>query len=303
MSGIIDSAEGPASPALMTKGFGTDDAEASELDNQYVKANRKGEITLTKLNSNNYQSWADDMEILLSAKRMWTLVVGTEKMPGLLRPRDRMEWLADDAQAKAWIYVNVEDRQHNHIERLATSHAMWEALKKVHGEVGQWRLNFLKIRFFKYKAGATESIDDVCSNLSRLQMTIRNIKSTEAPTDLDVALVLINSVHDEAYTLAKYHLEAMDNLTLDHARKRLKLVEQKIKDDISNDEMANKTGGPKGKDTRKCYHCKKRGHIKPKCYKWLATDGEKNSGNKKSDRSPGNARLARDEESDDSDTA
>ena len=83
---------------------------------------------------------------------------------------------------------------------------MWETLKKVHGALGQGRLNFLKRRFFNYKTGPTESIDDVCSNLSRLQMTIKDIKEKEAPTDLDVALTLTNWVNDEASTLAKYHL-------------------------------------------------------------------------------------------------
>ena len=68
-----------------------------------------------------------------------------------------------------------------------------------------------KKKFFNYKAGPSESIDDASSNLVRLQMTIRDIKSSEASTDLDVALTLINSVDDEAYILAKYHFEEMKN--------------------------------------------------------------------------------------------
>lgn len=52
---------------------------------------------------------------------MWPLVIGTEKEPGALRPIDRMEWKIDDAQAEAWIYVNLEDSQHNHNKGLGAS--------------------------------------------------------------------------------------------------------------------------------------------------------------------------------------
>lgn len=228
MSGRTNDSVGtPASPVSEAGPSESGGAVSSTPDGQYRKANRKGEFKLTKLNSDNYQLWAYGMEILLSAKRMWPLVVGTARMPEPSRPIDRIEWLADDAQAQIWIYANLENGQHNHIEGLATSHAMWEALRKVH--VNQGKLNSLKRKFFSYKAGATESIDDVCSNLSWLRTTIKAIKATEAPTDLDIALVLMNSVDDEAYTLAKYRLEDMENLTLAHARTRLKLVEQRIK--------------------------------------------------------------------------
>lgn len=93
-------------------------------------------------------SRADGMEILTPAKMMWWSVMETAKMPGSLRPIDRMEWLADNAQAKAWLYVNLEDSQPNHIKDLAISHALCEASTKLHGAQGQGRLNFLKRNIF-----------------------------------------------------------------------------------------------------------------------------------------------------------
>lgn len=83
---------------------------------------------------------------------------------------------------------------------------MWESLKKVHGALGQGRLKFFqrrKRRFFNYQAGSDESIDNVSSNLTRWQMTIRDFKRSKVPTDLDVALTLINSIEEDAYNLAK----------------------------------------------------------------------------------------------------
>lgn len=147
---------------------------------------------------------------------------------------------------------------------------MWEALRKVHGAQGQGRLNFLKKKFFNYKAGAEETIDEISSELSQLQIIIQDITELEAPTDLDVALTLINYVESKAYTMAKYHLKDMRELILTHTKERLKLVEQKIKDNQVND-IANKSF-LKGKGGRLCFHCDKPGRIKVKYYKQLATN-------------------------------
>ena len=111
----------------------------------------------------------------------------------------------------------------------------------MHDVLKQNRLNFLKRKFFNYKIESSESIDDVNSNLVRLQMIIRDIKSTETLIDLNVVLILINSVDDEAYILAKYHFEKMKKLTFAHTKERLKLVKQRIKDDQNIEKTANKT--------------------------------------------------------------
>lgn len=51
---------------------------APRVDRLYVKPILKGEIKVTKLNSDNYQSWADGMELLLDAKMLWPVVSGSE---------------------------------------------------------------------------------------------------------------------------------------------------------------------------------------------------------------------------------
>ena len=143
----------------------------------------------------------------------------------------------------------------------------------MHDAFDQKKFNFFKKKFFNYKTKTTKLIDDVCSNLSRLQMIIRDIRLTKTSTDLNIALTLINSIDNETYIMIKYHLKNMKNLTLIHIKKRLKLIKQKIKNDSITDDVANKSKisnkkrSKKQKNKRECYFCNKRKHYKLKCFK------------------------------------
>ena len=143
----------------------------------------------------------------------------------------------------------------------------------MHDAFDQKKFNFFKKKFFNYKTETTKSIDDVCSNLFRLQMIIRDIRSTKTSIDLNIAFILINSIDNKTYIMIKYHLEDMKNLTLIHIKKRLKLIKQKIKNDSITDDVTNKSKisnkkrSKKQKNKRECYFCNKRKHYKLKCFK------------------------------------
>ncbi|MCJ1270052.1 hypothetical protein MMC22_009946 [Lobaria immixta] len=134
------------------------------------------------------------------------------------------------------------------MKEQATSQAMWETLRKAHGAQGQGRLNFLRRKLFDYKARAAESIDDISGEFSRLHIIIRDIKETEAPTDSDVALTLVD------------------------------LDETNPQEDIANKASA------KGKVRRTCFLSEKLGHIKETRFKKLATkDGKEYTKNNPTD--------------------
>ena len=88
------------------------------------------------------------MQLLLDAKTLGPVVSGLETFPDrVFRSNDYKAWKFDDAQAKAWMYENLEDSQQNHLKGCENSHAMWEALRKVHDLFEQGKLIFLKRRF------------------------------------------------------------------------------------------------------------------------------------------------------------
>ena len=77
-----DFVEKPVTPVSETKASLTTETGASAsmttesraplmiADKTYVKTILKSEIKVTKLNSDNYQSWADGMQLLLNAKKL-----------------------------------------------------------------------------------------------------------------------------------------------------------------------------------------------------------------------------------------
>ena len=93
----------------------------------------------------------------------------------------------------------------------------------MHDAFDQKRFNFCKKKIFNYKT-ETETIDEIASNLIKLQIIMRNMKKTKASINLNVAFILINAVNDEAYALAKFYLKNMKNLTLCYVRKVMIII-------------------------------------------------------------------------------
>ena len=115
-------------------------------------------------------------------------------------------------------------------------------------------------------------IDNICNSLFRLQRIIRDIRSKKISIDLNITFILINLINNEAYIIIKYYLKDMENLTLIHIKKQLKLIKHEIKNDsvidgVANKKISNKKRSKKQNDKREYYYCNEQKHFKLKYFK------------------------------------
>ena len=231
----------------------------------------KGEIKIPKLGFDNYQVWAQIMKVNLIGRKLWDVTNGSIPKPGEDQPLGRTAWEFDDAIAMGCIYGAVDDDQLQHIVLLQTSNAQWEKLKKIHQALGKIRLMPLMRRLNHYKVSADETIDHIASEMSRIAAVITDIKSELKPADLTMALILMDSVDAPQYNMAKAFLEDKEDVSFSMVIEKFKEIEQKSRDGetVRILETANKASDGE------CFFCKKKGHFKAKCHKWLKTDAGK----------------------------
>lgn len=197
-------------------------------DGSYQRVSRKSYVTSTKLNTYNYWSWIKTAQLQLKTMNVWAIVVGKEPQPDkLTRPRDWAAWAAHDTQGQLWIRDNVEEDQSHYLCDAASAKDMWDLLEQ--GQRGWAKMIYLKRRLINYKAKPTSSVEQIAAELIELQRSITDIKASESPSDLDLALRLMDSVQGTEYAVAKFLLEETQDLTFKDVRRRLGNVDLRIR--------------------------------------------------------------------------
>ena len=131
--------------------------------------------------------------------------------------------------------MNCEKNQYSTLRNKDTSKAAWDALKKVDGVTQEKskarvpRINFLLKKFYNYKAGPGDSIDDVTTDLENLKLEIADIKEGHEPSEAMVAIALMCAIDDPAYDTVKFLLEREADLTVELTKESLKAVQQKLR--------------------------------------------------------------------------
>ena len=247
----------------------------STLDGGYKRgAGIKGEVKLPKLTSDNYRLWSHLLKVHLIAKGLWKVVSGTASMPPESMPLDRDSWIFDDATAITILMGAMDDRQQKHVQLQKSAKDVWDTAAEIHGRDSRAQLVPMLCRFHTYKAKPEEGVDETVAELEDMRDIIANINPEVRPTDIMMALVLMDLVDHERYNAVKVQLNDLEDLTFRKVMEKYKEIEQLARDNTDSpyDTAKKASGKSTSKFKGKCYYCKKPGHVKTKCYKWLATD-------------------------------
>lgn len=97
------------------------------------------------------------------------------------------------------------------------------------GFYAKGRIKYLLKRYYMYKAGPSDTIEDISGALETFRIQMADTKAEYEPHDAVMAIALISTVDDPAFDTTKQLLERDPNLTLETAKEALKATEQRLK--------------------------------------------------------------------------
>ncbi|KRX12468.1 Retrovirus-related Pol polyprotein from transposon TNT 1-94 [Trichinella nelsoni] len=236
-----------------------------------------GKPVIAKLNSSNYQLWKLKMKVLLMRDGLWDLVNQPKPCP---IPED---WSRKECKAIAAICLTVEDDQLIHLAQLETAREMWQTLQRLHerASIGSKLYLMRKLYGMRFTHGTMQShINGILEIVTQLRGLGKNIE------DEDLVAIMLCSLPD-SYSALVTALEGRDeaDLTVEYVSGKLLDEYQRRTEsclDQSSNEVALNTTASNARsqfraskatltksdnESRRCYYCGKRGHIKANCHK------------------------------------
>jgi hypothetical protein len=114
------------------------------------------QITIKKLDKNNFQVWKIKIMNFLMGKGYWEFITGDEKEPSLLENPTQQQiqanktWREKTKKALYWLTVNVFDCMIVHIQDAKSSKQAWDTLVKMYNTNTQARKMQLKQKLHNF---------------------------------------------------------------------------------------------------------------------------------------------------------
>lgn len=211
------------------------------------------------VNTENYQLWKFQMDILLESTSLLEMVDGSKP-----KPEDRKaapEWLKKDARVKAFITNTVDPTVLIHLMVCKTSFEMYEALRKIfQRDTSRQKFTMLG-KFYNFK---WDNNKNTAVNIAELKNIVFILASLgEKVNDPMIVTKLISSLPDsfKNFTMA-WQSTPHDAQTLENLISRLAEMED-TEQTTTEAGVAFKTS----QDTSrvKCFKCNKMGHYAKDC--------------------------------------
>src|SRR4051794_21283689 len=95
-------------------------------------------ITIEKLDGNNFHTWKLKMKMILIREDLWEIVNGETESPASSSGKEKEStattktWQKSDQKALATIFLAIADSQLTHIEDCMTSKEAWDKLQNTY---------------------------------------------------------------------------------------------------------------------------------------------------------------------------
>lgn len=229
-------------------------------------------LVVERLDVENYATWSIRMQAYLMVKGLWDAVTGDTVEPAV------------DKKALAQIILHVKDHHLPTLVPCTTSKIAWDTLKATYQAKTNARKLLLRRELTQLKMGATEPLSVYAARARDIQTKLGS--AGDEVRDQEVALQFLAGL-PPAYGMISTVLTAGDQeLKIETMLPKLLQVEQLTQPTERPSEAAlyakpgSGSGGARGYgnrgktdkqskhgDSRTCFYCGKKGHLKSDCFK------------------------------------
>ncbi|KMQ89363.1 hypothetical protein RF55_11019 [Lasius niger] len=237
-------------------------------------------FSFPKLNGSNWQTWKQLMQMLLEREDLWDILTKPKPEEGDPAYND---WKKIDRKARSTIELFLEVSQLPLIKKATTARDT-SAFKGYHEKATVSKRVLLLKRMCRMELGESDNLD---KHLMEIEDFFDQLG--DAGQDLDepfkVAMILASLPDSYESLIQALKSRPEDDLTLDFVNS--KLLDQhskRVAKSVGSDtEKAMKSKAKSGKTKKTCFFCKKPGHFRKDCWKFLAKENEGSSSKKKHD--------------------
>ena len=228
----------------------------------------------------DFDIWKKKMKVLLSLHKVhWALEKELEKWPEAIQAKKAEV----DEEAFNLLFMNLADRVIRKVDGADTALKLWVKLESLYSNKSAPNLAFIKGSLFSFKMDSSKSIDENLDEFLKINLLLKG--TDQALDDTSLSMIILNSIPDTYQVVKDIFQYSTTMPTFDQVCNALKTREFELKNKkrvgnnlfvkTKNDQAASTKPGKnkkkaqsdkKEKETRKCFHCNKVGHLKKNCF-------------------------------------